>query len=631
MERSKNQAVYRYLPGMWVSDSDRAVTGLIENWNWRDMDGIYSRFIINEIMRQIQMFADRGGDITSYDITSGTDSLRIVEAAERDGVSDVLGTVSPLVFYCSSCGHVFAKNNASQIDRYTWVCPKCHNHSVKQLQMVYTCECGHAEPIRIPYVRGVTEFRYRPNESPYKMFYRDGKSEKAAEFSLICPTCGSRIVPDNATAPRNYRPFTLRIINLVDKRSGKFYEKGIEAQKVVVAKWFDKVSPDAYNNILENLEFAFSDKLRIESRRKEVESQVKTLVELGLVDEEKFDDVVAQMLASSMDQNSVEKYVTECDDLFLKKKNENKDAYERWINSIAFKLMQYYTLKDSKHIISLNDTIQRLLEMEFIDGPEEVNALNEQMGISNMQVTSDVQIVNCTYGYTRRTNDPHKQSNKNCRLKLSAFGRDREGVANLVYSSKLDTEGVLFEIDQKKIINWLYRNGIITEEQLPDLGDSLSIKKWFAEYVHSDSITMYGDIAKEERITQAVFSLLHSISHAFIKTAGELSGLSGNSLSEIIILETASIFIYAQSGQGLTLGSLSGMIETNYTGFLRKAYSDNKSCVFDPICTERDDTACSGCLIIPEVSCNFFNSQLGRKYLYSVNGVKTPKIGFWEM
>ena len=180
MERSKNQAVYRYLPGMWVSDSDRAVTGLIENWNWRDMDGIYSRFIINEIMRQIQMFADRGGDITSYDITSGTDSLRIVEAAERDGVSDVLGTVSPLVFYCSSCGHVFAKNNASQIDRYTWVCPKCHNHSVKQLQMVYTCECGHAEPIRIPYVRGVTEFKYRPNESPYKMFYRDGRSEKAA-------------------------------------------------------------------------------------------------------------------------------------------------------------------------------------------------------------------------------------------------------------------------------------------------------------------------------------------------------------------------------------------------------------------------------------------------------------------
>ena len=128
-----------------------------------------------------------------------------------------------------------------------------------------------------------------------------------------------------------------------------------------------------------------------------------------------------------------------------------------------------------------------------------------------------------------------------------------------------------------------------------------------------------------------MFSLLHSISHAFIKTAGELSGLSSNSLMEIILVETASIFIYAQSGQGLTLGALAGMIETNYVGFLKKAFADTRNCVFDPICTDRDDTACSACLIIPEVSCNYFNSQLGRKFLYSIDGVESPKIGFWEM
>lgn len=133
-----------------------------------------------------------------------------------------------------------------------------------------------------------------------------------------------------------------------------------------------------------------------------------------------------------------------------------------------------------------------------------------------------------------------------------------------------------------------------------------------------------------DSITQNVFSLLHSISHAFIKTAGELSGLSGNSLMEIIFVETASIFIYAQSGQGLTLGALAGMIETNYVGFLKKAFSDNRNCVFDPIC-ERDNTACSACLIIPDVSCNYFNSQLGRKYIYSIEEADAPTIGFWEM
>lgn len=642
MKRSKNQAVYRYLPGMWVSDNSetgRTITAIIDNWNWRDMEGIYERFIVDEIKRQIRMFEDRGGDITSFDISPNIRSLRIVDVAEREGVADIRGTISPLVFYCNSCGHVFSLNNASQVDRTTWKCKVCHKYSVNQLQMVYTCECGHAEPVRIPYVKGITQFKYRPNESDYKMFYRDGKIEKAAEFILLCPTCRNKLWVDNAISNRNFRPFTMRLINLVDYRSGKFYEKGLEAQKVVIARWFNQISPEAYEKILDNIELAFSDEFRNDARRREVEAQVRVLMSSGFFnkgktpeeEKEQFDAAVAQLLGTSANDRGVEKYVAACDNLFSRKKAESIDNYERWISSFSFRLMQYDTLKDAKHVISLDDAIQRELEMEFIDDPKEVHALNDKLGIANMQVSCDVQIVNCTYGFSRRSKDPHKSTNKKCRLKLNAFAKDKDGTANLVYGAKLDTEGILFEISQKKIIEWLYKNGIVTEEKLPDMEDELSIKKWFAEYVHSDSITMYGDMNEGELITQSVFSLLHSISHAFIKTAGELSGLSGNSLMEIILVETASIFIYAQSGQGLTLGALSGMIETNYVGFLKKAFIDIRNCVFDPICTERDFTACSACLIIPEVSCNYFNSQLGRKYLYSIDGVESPKIGFWEM
>jgi len=68
-----------------------------------------------------------------------------------------------------------------------------------------------------------------------------------------------------------------------------------------------------------------------------------------------------------------------------------------------------------------------------------------------------------------------------------------------------------------------------------------------------------------------------------------------------------------------------------YAFFLKKAFDEAKNCVFDPICTERDDTACSACLIIPEISCNHFNAELGRKYLYSIDGVDNPTVGFWEM
>ena len=636
MKRSKTQAVYRFLPEMWISekdDSERAVSAKIKNWNYIKMSDIYEDFIEGEIKRQIKLFGDRGGDISAFDLSPDTHSFAIVETACNEGIPDIIGEISPLVFYCSSCGAVSDLRNPDAVDKYTWKCknPDCGKWAVKQLQMIYACECGYAQPIKIPHVQGVKNFKFRPNETQYKMFYRSGNSEKPAEFVQICPNCNSRLVPDNANSGRNYKPFTLKVINLVDQRNGQFYKKGIDAQKTIVCRWFDKLSTADYDEILNNIELAFSDAFKNDAQRRNVKQQVRALIDAGMLPPEMFESAVNNMLQNAPNTKSVERYVAICDDLFSRKKTENPVGYAEWLSHFSFKLMQYDTLKYAKRIITLEEAIQRQLDMEFIDSPEEVTALNKKMGIANMQVSCDIQIINCTYGYSRRVADPKNSTNKNCRLKLNAYDRTRDGTANLVYGAKLDTEGILFEISQRKIVEWLYENNIISEEQLPDLDDDISVKKWFAQYVHSDVISMFGEIDDSEKITKNVFALLHSMSHAFMNSAGELSGLSGNSLTEIILVETASIFIYAQTSQGIPLGALSGMAESNYAYFLKKAFDEAKNCVFDPICTERDDTACSACLIIPEISCNHFNAELGRKYLYSIDGVDNPTVGFWEM
>lgn len=636
MKRSKTQAVYRFLPEMWISekgDSGRAVSAKIKNWNYIKMSDIYEDFIEGEIKRQIKLFGDRGGDISAFDLSPDTHSFAIVETACNEGIPDIIGEISPLVFYCSSCGTVSDLRNPDAVDKYTWKCknPDCGKWAVKQLQMIYACECGYAQPIKIPHVQGVKNFKFRPNETQYKMFYRSGNSEKPAEFVQICPNCNSRLVPDNANSGRNYKPFTLKVINLVDQRNGQFYKKGIDAQKTIVCRWFDKLSTADYEEILNNIELAFSDAFKSDAQRRNVKQQVRALIDASMLPPEMFESAVNNMLQNAPNTKSVERYVAMCDDLFSRKKTENPVGYAEWLSHFSFKLMQYDTLKYAKRIITLEEAIQRQLDMEFIDSPEEVTALSKKMGIANMQVSCDIQIINCTYGYSRRVADPKNSTNKNCRLKLNAYDRTRDGTANLVYGAKLDTEGILFEISQRKIVEWLYENNIISEEQLPDLDDDISVKKWFAQYVHSDVISMFGEIDDSEKITKNVFALLHSMSHAFMNSAGELSGLSGNSLTEIILVETASIFIYAQTSQGIPLGALSGMAESNYAYFLKKAFDEAKNCVFDPICTERDDTACSACLIIPEISCNHFNAELGRKYLYSIDGVDNPTVGFWEM
>ncbi|MCF0132264.1 MAG: hypothetical protein HUJ72_00205, partial [Blautia sp.] len=148
MERSKSQAVYRFLPEMWISEKDddtgRAVSARIKNWNYIRMPGIYESFIQNEIKRQIKLFGDRGGDINSFDITPGNNSFAVVEPACNEGIPDIIGEISPLVFYCSSCGKAFDRRKASAVDKYTWKCPDCGKFTVKQLQMIYACECGYA-------------------------------------------------------------------------------------------------------------------------------------------------------------------------------------------------------------------------------------------------------------------------------------------------------------------------------------------------------------------------------------------------------------------------------------------------------------------------------------------------------
>ena len=247
MKRSKTQAVYRFLPEMWISekdDSERAVSAKIKNWNYIKMSDIYEDFIEGEIKRQIKLFGDRGGDISAFDLSPDTHSFSIVETACNEGIPDIIGEISPLVFYCSSCGAVSDLRNPDAVDKYTWKCknPDCGKWAVKQLQMIYACECGYAQPIKIPHVQGVKNFKFRPNETQYKMFYRSGNSEKPAEFVQICPNCNSRLVPDNANSGRNYKPFTLKVINLVDQRNGQFYKKGIDAQKTIVCRWFDKLS-----------------------------------------------------------------------------------------------------------------------------------------------------------------------------------------------------------------------------------------------------------------------------------------------------------------------------------------------------------------------------------------------------
>lgn len=628
MKRSRIQAVYKYLPGMWVAEKNedgRAITAKITGWNYTRMENIYASFIEGEIQRQVKLFGDRGGNISAYG--HGFD---IVEPAMNPGIEDIKGELSPLLYYCSSCHHVFqAKSPADWLAKDT-KCPNCKKPQLKQLQMIYPCECGFAQPVSEPYVKGHPKMEYYPNENAFVMQYRVGQSMKKAELAMTCPVCRTRLVLTNIQSGKIYKPFTMRTVNLVDAKSGKFFDKGLDAQKVVIAEWFGALTRDEYNHILENVDTAFSENTTSSAKRAEAENQAKALVQMGMLTPDMLEGAIRTILSKSNNTGNVEQYTAACDQIYAERIRHNEDSYDQWVNSFSFRLMQYNTLKYPPRQITLQDAVRHQIEIGYIRAPEDIYCLNDDMGIHSVQVSEDIEIITCAYGYTRLITDP-MQAKKSGNLKLVSFDKSKNN-KDLVYGSRLQTEGILFEIDRRRIVEWMLKNDIITDAEAPDLDDDIVLKKWFSENINADAITTFGGVEEGEKITKAVFSLLHSMSHAFMKTAGEISGLSDTSLTEIIIPETTSIFIYAQTSQGLTLGAISGMFESNYYTFLKKALNDNRNCFYDPICTDRDDTACSACMLLPETTCAYFNADLGRKYLYSLKSENGHAMtGFWEM
>ena len=118
----------------------------------------------------------------------------------------------------------------------------------------------------------------------------------------------------------------------------------------------------------------------------------------------------------------------------------------------------------------------------------------------------------------------------------------------------------------------------------------------------------------------------------FINTISKFCGIDKSSLSEMIFLNTCSIFIYSKSNQGAVLGALTDMFKMNLHKVINSVYSDNNTCIFDPLCMNTSNGSCCACSFIDEVACEHFNKDLSRKYLYGYSTIGSDDYyeNFWE-
>lgn len=129
------------------------------------------------------------------------------------------------------------------------------------------------------------------------------------------------------------------------------------------------------------------------------------------------------------------------------------------------------------------------------------------------------------------------------------------------------------------------------------------------------------------------YIFLHSLSHVLIKELALRSGYSEASISERIYSskDMCGLLIYTTSSGDGSLGGLVRQAENRLFTIFEDAFDKVRICSRDPICINDDPkelrdrklplhliqngSACYGCMMLPETTCEYFNKLLDRKIL----------------
>jgi hypothetical protein len=176
-------------------------------------------------------------------------------------------------------------------------------------------------------------------------------------------------------------------------------------------------------------------------------------------------------------------------------------------------------------------------------------------------------------------------------------------------------EGVFLKFRDDKIDEWL-----ASFENIPDK---------LTDRYHSAMLNRGGD--NVNRNINRAFIMIHTFAHLLIKRMCFNCGYGSSSLRERIYFSSDpetrmnGILIYTSSGD--SEGSMGGLVRQGKEQFLgklvREALEDARWCSADPVCTDIgkdagqgpdnvNGAACHNCAIVPETSCEEFNSLLDR-------------------
>lgn len=317
-------------------------------------------------------------------------------------------------------------------------------------------------------------------------------------------------------------------------------------------------------------------------------------------------DFIYEALFEKYDKELLEKFIT----------GEFENNYEPEL-SYRLKEFNFIVNPDRTKYPNRNDNHDEDLAFENVD----IDRLNG-FGISTLTALKKIKITTVQTAYTRQEpldKDIFLSGENISDLKIQArYTSDFGNLTEDLPAVESYGEGIFIAFSKENIEKWYL-------ESFPTSGFKKRIFQLWYNFQNNDFFPLT-KFSGKQHLTQ--FVLMHTLSHLIIKELEFLCGYPATSINERLFVDGENmhgLLIYTVAGsEGSYGGLVSQASEKNFLRILKSALVRATDCASDPICFHSEEgqgisglnlAACYSCSLVPETSCEEFNSFLDRALL----------------
>ncbi|WP_344140967.1 DUF1998 domain-containing protein [Streptomonospora arabica] len=277
-------------------------------------------------------------------------------------------------------------------------------------------------------------------------------------------------------------------------------------------------------------------------------------------------------------------------------------------------------LKSAEYQALLRETKERSRDQDFVCVPWQDSPGLEGLAVDRVMRVKRLREVRVLQGFTRIA--PPSPVAPERRSKL----HPEDDPPNWLPAIEVIGEGVFLRIDEEKLLRWESRPEVVERVGVVDTA-------YRERFVRADQTP--------DRTISPRFMMIHTLAHIVLNEWSLDSGYPAASLRERLYADggMSGFLVYtATSDSAGSLGGIVAQVESGNLGASIRAALDRASwCSADPLCMEAhtggtdnlNRAACHACVLLPETSCEEFNTLLDRALL--VGTAQQPGIGFFSL